>query len=354
MKLSRPHARPVRRLEALIAWLALLATATPAAMAGEARVAASAGGIAAPASAAHVPVPAHLDLWPGTPPGSEGLDLEQRIVERSSDPALPDRYVDGVVRPWLSVHRPAHPDGRALLVIPGGGYQRVVLDKEGTALAPAFADAAGLTLFVLHYRLPGEGHRGGADVPLADAQRAMRLIRRHAGQWGLDPASVGVMGFSAGGHLAASLATRHAERVYPAQDPADALDARPAYAVLVYPVIDMGAHAHAGSRQALLGPAPTDGQRRAYSPQHHVDAGMPPVFLLHAQDDDAVPVENTLLFEQALRAAGVEHETHLYAHGGHGFGVRAAHGPLALWPTLAVAWIRAHAPLPDAAGNWPP
>jgi acetyl esterase/lipase len=295
--------------------------------------------------------PPRVQLWPGVAPGSEGLVLVQRVVERSADPALPDRYVDGVIAPSLAVYRPARPDGRALLVIPGGGYRRVVLDKEGSALTAAFAEGGGLTVFVLQYRLPGEGHRNARDVPLADAQRALRLIRRHAAEWGLDAASVGVMGFSAGGHVAASLATRHAERVYAPQDAADALDARPAYAVLVYPVIDMGAYAHPGSRQELLGDAADPAAVHAYSLQERIDASTPPVFLLHAQDDSTVPVENTLLFEAALRRAGIEHETHLYAHGGQGCGVRGAQGTLASWPALAIAWIRAHAPLPRTASE---
>ncbi len=292
-----------------------------------------------------------LPLWPGTPPGSEGLALGQRTVERSDDPALPDRFVDRIDQPTLTVYRPARPDGRALLVVPGGGYQRVVLDKEGTALVPAFAEDAGLTLFVLQYRLPGEGHRGARDVPLADAQRALRLIRQRAAGWGIDADSVGVMGFSAGGHVAASLATRHAERVYAAVDAADALDPRPAYAVLVYPVIDMGAQAHPGSRQRLLGDAPDAAAVQRYSLQQRVDAATPPVFLLHAQDDAVVSVDNSLLFEAALRGAGIEHELHLYAHGGHGFGVREARGTLALWPQLAIAWIRAQTTAPSSPSS---
>lgn len=291
---------------------------------------------------------AEIPLWPATPPGSEGLQLAQRVVERSADPSLPDRYVERIGAPYLTVHRPARADGRAVLVIPGGGYQRVVIDKEGTALAPAFAGEAGLTLFVLHYRLPAEGHRNARDVPLADAQRAMRVIRQRAREWGIDPASVGVMGFSAGGHVAASLATRHAEAVYPAADAADRLDPRPAYAVLVYPVIDMGTHAHPGSRERLLGPDPDPAAVRAYSLQNRVGPATPPMFLLHAQDDDVVPVENTLLLDAALRAAGVVHETHLYAHGGHGFGVRQARGSLALWPQLVRAWIDTQAPAAGA------
>ena len=289
---------------------------------------------------------ARIPLWPGTAPGSEEVSLVQRTVERSSDPSLPDRYVEAVSVPELLMYRPQRPDGRALLVIPGGGYQRVVLDKEGSALVPTFADDAGLTVFVLQYRLPGEGHRDARDVPLADAQRAMRIIRARASEWGIDAAGVGVMGFSAGGHVAASLATRHAEPLHAPVDAVDGLPARPAYAVLVYPVIDMGDQAHAGSRARLLGAVPDPASVQAYSLQHRVDEQTPPVFLLHAQDDAVVKVENSLLFEAALREAGVEHETHLYAHGGHGFGVREARGTLALWPALAIAWIRAHSPLP--------
>ena len=176
-----------------------------------------------------------------------------------------------------------------------------------------------------------------------------RSVRHRAAEWGVDPDGLGVMGFSAGGHVAGSLATRHAERVYPPVDAADTLDARPAYALLVYPVIDMGAHAHPGSRRQLLGEAPDAAAERAYSLQNRVGATTPPVFLLHAQDDEVVPVENTLLFEAALRDAGIEHETHLYARGGHGFGVRQAGGTLARWPSLALAWIDAHAPAPAPA-----
>ncbi|MBP9646161.1 MAG: alpha/beta hydrolase, partial [Pseudoxanthomonas sp.] len=244
--------------------------------------------VAAEPAPAQTPAPQRLPLWPGAAPGSEGLQLQRREVERSTDPARPDRYADHIGQPSLTVYRPAHPDGRAVLVIPGGGYQRVVLDKEGTALLPAFVDQGGLTLFVLEYRLPGEGHRDGREVPLADAQRAMRLIRQRAPEWGVDPERIGVMGFSAGGHVAASLATRHGQRSYAPVDAADAQDARPDFALLVYPVIDMGTHAHPGSRQRLLGDAPAAEAIEAYSLQNRVDAHTPPVFLLHALDDEVV------------------------------------------------------------------
>ncbi len=286
---------------------------------------------------------ARIPLWPGDglAPGDHALSVSQRTLERSPDPALPDRFVDHVSRPYLVVHRPAHPNGAALLVIPGGGYQRIVLDKEGTALEPAFVAQGGITLFVLRYRLPGEGHADGADAPLADAQRALRLIRAQAGQWGVDPHRIGAMGFSAGGHLAASLGTRYDEPLHAPIDAVDRYSARPDFQLLIYPVIDMqGTATHAGSRQQLLGAEADAARAQRYSPQRHVDARTPPTFLVHAQDDDVVPVENSLLFYAALRVAGVPTEMHLFAQGGHGFGIRGTRGlTTAAWPRLALDWI---------------
>ncbi|MBB5882262.1 acetyl esterase/lipase [Xanthomonas arboricola] len=283
-----------------------------------------------------------IPLWPkGLAPGDKALQQPQRIVQRSSDPALPDRYIQQISTPYLVVYRPRQPNGTALLVTPGGGYQRIVLDNEGSALVPSFVDQAGITLFVLRYRLPGEGHPNGADVPLADAQRALRLIRANAARYGIDAQRVGVMGFSAGGHVAASLGTHYAAQVYPAQDAADALSARPDFELLIYPVIDMdSANAHPGSRERLLGSNPDAAQVRAYSPQLHVDARTPPSFLLHAQDDTVVPVRNSLLMHDALLRAGVASELHVFPQGGHGFGTASGTGlTVAAWPQLAQAWI---------------
>ncbi|WP_295518306.1 alpha/beta hydrolase [uncultured Stenotrophomonas sp.] len=282
-----------------------------------------------------------IALWPaGQVPGEQGPARPARVVERSRDPAQPDRYVDQIDAPYLLVHAPARPNGRALLVIPGGGYQRVVIDKEDSALVPEWVDRAGYTLFVLRYRLPQAGR--DRQAALADAQRALRVVRGQAAQRGLDAGSVSVMGFSAGGHVAARLATAFDAPVYPARDAIDRLSARPAQAVLVYPVIDMGAHAHSGSRGRLLGQHPDAALAAQYSMQQQVRPDMPPTLLVHANDDRVVSVHNSVLMAAALADAGVEHELHLFAHGGHGFGMRVPPGStLAAWPMLAEAWLAA-------------
>jgi len=307
---------------------------------------------------------ARIPLWPGAAPGSAPGPDQARIVDRSDDPALPDRALSGRYQPYLVVYRPKTPNGSALLVAPGGGYARIVLDKEGTALLPIFAEQAGITLFVLRYRLPdaevaGADAAAQRDLPLADAQRALRLIRARATDYGVDPHRVGAIGFSAGGHVAASLGTRYDERVVPARDAIDRLSARPDFLLLLYPVIDMGSGtaAHTGSRLRLLGRHPDAATMSAYSLQNRVIPAMPPTFLVHAQDDRVVPEENSLLFYQALRQAGVPAELHLFAHGGHGFGTRGIAGlPLAAWPAQALTWMRsvqgdpaALAPIPPAA-----
>lgn len=282
-----------------------------------------------------------LDIWPGgIGPGSKGAPLVQKIVERSQDPARPDRFVEGITRPYLTIHRPAKPDGRALLITPGGGYHRVVVDKEGGELAPLLA-AQGFTVFILTYRLPGEAPQHGPMVAQQDAQRALRLIRHKAGDYRIDADRVGIMGFSAGGHVAATLGTTFAEPTYDPVDQADRLSARPDKLALIYPVIDMGGSAHPGSRDRLLGPNPSATEVERFSADRNVTAQTPPTFLLHACDDTVVPVENSLLFHAACRRAGVAAEMHLYAKGGHGFGhgVRITpENPLRRWPELFVEW----------------
>lgn len=307
-----------------------------------------AGGVAAHGLAETRPPAGHdsaaeptetLELWPGGAPGAPAKAPVETVVERSTDPAERDRAVTGIATPRLVVFRPSTPNGAAMLVTPGGGYQRVVVDKEGYEMGRWFA-ARGITAFVLFYRLPGEGWADRANAPLADAQRAMRLIRRRAGDYGIDPARVGAMGFSAGGHLSADLATRFAHSAYAPVDAADRLSARPTIAAPIYPVTSMTLPvAHAGSRAMLLGPDPSAATERAHSPQFNVPADAPPHFLLHAEDDGAVTVDNTLELRAALKARNIPVETHLFARGGHGFGLRGTTGkPVSAWPELFLGW----------------
>lgn len=282
-----------------------------------------------------------IDLWPDGAPGMPATPLQETVNERSNDPQLTDRAVYGILRPRLAVFRPTLPNGAAVLIMPGGGYRWVVVDKEGYELGRWLA-ARGFTVFVLFYRLPGEGWAAGPNVALSDAQRAMRLIRSRYAGFGIDPERVAAMGFSAGGHLCADLATRYAVTTYDAVDKADTLSARPVVAAPIYPVISMSRPlAHAGSRELLIGADADAATERAHSPQFNVPANAPPCFLLHAEDDGVVDVGNTLEFRAALKAKSIPVETHLFTHGGHGFGLRRAVGkPVAAWPELFVGWAR--------------
>lgn len=297
---------------------------------------------AAPAGAGPHEPDAWVALWPGAAPGPPAVLPQEQVVERSADPARPDRIMRAIARPRMAVFRPARPAGPAVLIAPGGGYSHVVIDKEGYEMGRWLA-ARGIAAFVLFYRLPHEGWAAGPDVPLTDAQRAMRLIRRDHLAYGIDPQRVSVMGFSAGGHVAATLATRFADAAYPPLDAADRLSARPDGAALIYPVISMRAGlAHPGSRERLLGAGPPPALELAHSPDARIPADAPPFFLLHAEDDTAVPVGNALAMRDGLKARGIAVDTHLYAEGGHGFGIsRAAGKPVAAWPEAWLAWARA-------------
>ena len=205
-------------------------------------------------------------------------------------------------------------------------------------------NGAGVTCFVLRYRLPGEGWADRSDVPLQDAQRAMRLVRANADKYGVDPARIGFMGFSAGGHLAASIATRFAANVYAPLDAADRVSARPDFSVPMYPVITMGEGAHIGSRDKLLGPNAAPDKVDAYSIQNHVPADAPPTFMALSADDTVVlPLPNAGAYYVALQAAKIPSEIHLFEAGGHGFGLARTVGrPTAVWPELLLRWGASH------------
>lgn len=278
-------------------------------------------------------------LWPGLPPGAP-VPLPRptpQLVGRVGE--YRDIMMRGTARPEVGVYRAARGDGRGLLVIPGGGYAVTSLRNEGIDVARAFA-ARGVTCFVLNYRLPGEGWIDRANAPLADAQRAFRLVRANARRFGVDPAKLGVIGFSAGGHLAGSLATLHATEVYRPVDAADRQSARPAFAGLIYAVsnVDPG-RSHGGSRANLLGPSPDPAMERRYAIDRHIVPATPPLFLLHAEDDNVVPVLNSLDLLAAARAARIAVEAHIVQRGGHGFGLRLPRTMSAsLWPDLFDRW----------------
>lgn len=278
-----------------------------------------------------------IPLWEGTPPGAP------TVAPRPSG-ALDPTFITGVARPELRLFRPVKSNGRALLVIPGGAYTFVSVRNEGVDVARVYT-ALGYTVFVLVYRLPGEGWADRADVPLQDAQRAMRLIKAHAGHHGIAVDAVGVIGFSAGGHLAASLITSGREQLYAPRDTADALDPMPHCAALVYPVISAEAPwTHHQSAQMLLGPDPSPAAVARRSPARHVGPHTPPTLLVHAIDDEAVPYQNTMLFLDAMRAGKRPVELHLFEEGGHGFGIGPSNAPAGQWPALFAAFAHRHDP----------
>ncbi len=284
-----------------------------------------------------------MDIWPAAPPGAG------RVAAWSGG-AVPPRPtlrgdLKGVLRPVLAIWRPAgaaaRTAGPTLLVLPGGGYGFVSWDNEGSSVARVLLPA-GFTVGVLAYRLPGDrlGWADEADAPLQDAQRALRLLRADATAQGRDGARTGVLGFSAGGHLAGRVMTEFERASYPTVDARDAHSARPAFAGLLYPVITLQApYAHTGSRRALIGEDMA--RAAALSVETHVRPGDPPAFVAQSLDDDTVDPDNSLIVTQALRRAGVATELHLFQEGGHGFGVSLPPDlPGALWPELFIRWVR--------------
>ena len=273
-----------------------------------------------------------LELWPQGVPGA-GYDPLSLPAD------WPVNYTRNVARPELRVFFPARPNRQVLLSIPGGAYVFVSTKSEGVNVA-ARMTALGYTVFVLVYRLPGEGWAHRSDVPLQDAQRAMRVIRAYAQDHRLNADMVSVIGFSAGGHLAASLATGFEERLLEPRDAIDRIEARPHRVALVYPVISHRAGVgHAQSTLQLLGPSPGAALVQRRSPAEHVTATTPPMLLVHAFDDTVVPIENSIVMMQAMRAARRPIEAHFFARGGHGFGMGAADLPASAWPDIFSRWL---------------
>ncbi|MCX6552838.1 MAG: alpha/beta hydrolase [Acidobacteria bacterium] len=281
--------------------------------------------------------PRVIAIWPEGVPGARPGGGEERTE---------DGRVYNVQVPTLTVFAPPadRANGTAVINCPGGGYARLAIANEGEGVARRLT-AVGVTVFVLKYRLVEYGH----PAPLQDVLRAIRYVRAHATDLGINPNRIGVFGSSAGGHLAASAATLYDAPEGRTGAALDAISGRPDFVALLYPVITMKPpYAHEGSRRNLIGEQPAPGLLDGLSLETRVTKDTPPVFLVHTDEDTSVPLENSLLFFQALRRAGVPAELHLYEKGRHGFGTSAGLGPTSDWPARLEAWMRSHGWL-DAA-----
>jgi acetyl esterase/lipase len=257
-------------------------------------------------------------LWPGGAPGAQG-----------SEPAdIPTLY-PFVVPAGRGV-------GTAVVVCPGGGYQHLAIEKEGSDIA-RWLNSLGVSAFVLQYRLGPKYHH---PIELGDAQRAIRLVRSRAADYRINPERVGIMGFSAGGHLASSAGTHFDAGNTAATDPIDRAASRPDFLILGYPVISFVNFTHQGSKNNLLGANPDPKLVESMSSELAVTAQTPPTFLFHTTTDATVPVENSVLFYMALRKAGVPAELHIYERGPHGVGLAPTDEALSSWPQRLADWLR--------------
>lgn len=258
----------------------------------------------------------------------------------------PDGYVEKregyhvslVTEPTITPYFPAKDkaNGTSIIVFPGGGYINLTVTYEGEDIAREF-NKIGVTAFVVKYRLPDDAIMVDKTIgPLQDAQRAIQIVREKAAEWGIKPDKIGIIGFSAGGHLASTLATHFKRAVIPN----DAnISLRPDFAMLIYPVITFGPLAHTGSRDNLIGKNPSQELVDLYSNEKQITPDTPPCFLIHAEDDGAVPVQNSLLFYEALVKNNVKAEMHLFQGGGHGFGMINPKNK-ALWFDWAANWLK--------------
>jgi acetyl esterase/lipase len=272
-----------------------------------------------------------IPLWPEGVPGARADGGVERIE---------NERVMNVQVPTLTYFPAAKKDatGTAVIVCPGGGYVRLAFVKEGEEYA-RFLNSLGVSAFVLKSRLVEYGQ----PAPLQDVLRAVRVVRSRAGEFGIREERIGVMGSSAGGHLASTAATLYDAPEGRTGAPLDAVSARPSFAVLVYPVITMKEpYAHLGSRRALLGENPSEELVDRFSTQLQVTKDTPPAFLVHTQEDASVPLENSVYFFQALRRFKVDAELHLFEKGPHGFGMGQGLGPTSEWPKRLETWMRSH------------
>lgn len=271
--------------------------------------------LSSPVAAAddQAPKPERLLLWNGHSPVGDGT-FQAEDAE-------------------ITFHRAPHPDGAAMVICPGGGYGGLVMEAEGHGIA-RWLNQHGVGGIVLQYRLP----KGRHMVPLLDAQRALRVARLHSAEWGIDPHRIGVIGFSAGGHLASTADTHFDSGNPKASDAVDRESCRPDFAILVYPVISMGEKGHRGSRNNLLGNDPTPELVNQFSNEKQVTAETPPTFLAHALDDKVVPIENSRMFFEALQAHKVPAKLLELPSGGHG--LNGYKGPSwDAWQAQSLEWL---------------
>lgn len=278
-----------------------------------------------------------LPLWEGDPPNYRETG-EVTIFDTADIVRLRN-----VQKPDIAVFLPSKKNatGEAVVICPGGGYGILAYDWEGSDIA-RWLNSNGIAAFVLKYRLPGSKSNIVPHMsPLMDAQRALRTVRANAEKWNIDPAKIGIMGFSAGGHLASTLSTHYDTGDSSSSDPVDQVSCRPDFSVLVYPVISFTEDfQHSGSRINLVGKDADEDLVKYYSNELQVTGDTPPAILIHSDDDEAVPVENSISYYKALRINKIASEVHIYPYGGHGYSLAIGQGHLSTWPDRVIEWIR--------------
>lgn len=278
-----------------------------------------------------------LPLYQGEIPNSKNTGQTEKVEKKDIT------VISNVQTPDIAVFLPSKrfATGQAVVICPGGGYWILAYDLEGTDIA-RYLNSIGVAGIVLKYRLPTSGNCiEPHKVPLMDAQQAMRQVRAHAAEWNIDPRKIGVMGFSAGGHLASTLGTHFDLGNATSADLVQKQSCRPDFMILMYPVISFTQPCtHVGSREALLGKNPSPELVSYYSNELQIQDNTPPAFLVHADDDTGVPVENSLLMYEALRKKKISAELHILSEGGHGFGLGGANGHIAEWSGALREWLR--------------
>ena len=276
-----------------------------------------------------------IELWNGKVPGAIHNDKFKQTVDTAAGWIDKKFITDPCIEMYPAPKEKAN--GTAVIICPGGAYWGMAVKHEGSQVAK-WLNSLGVTAFVLKYRLPDDSIMENKSIgPMQDGQRAIRMVRSHAKEWGIDPAKIGIMGFSAGGHLASTLSVHYEEKVY---ESSDLTSAKPDFSLLIYPVISMKDDVtHWGSRENLLGKNPTAEQIAHFSNDLQVNSETPPAFLVHSFDDDAVPVQNSINYALALQKFKIPCELHLYQAGGHGYGLGKSTNTESTWPEACRKWL---------------